>query len=85
MMNAQSTSFVSRFCRGIADRRTTLSGVFALGLMQCAAIAQDSPLRPPKVTEGTNAPKIIVYLVLVLLIAGVIFAASMKCKRSHLD
>ena len=77
---------VSRLCSAIDASRGAIVGAVVLCGMQCMALAQeDAPLRPPKVTDPPVAPKIIVYLVLALLVGGVIFAATLKSKRSHQD
>ncbi len=85
MMNVLPLRIVSRVCRWVDARRAAFAGAATLTAMQCAALAQDAPLRPPKVTNPPSAPKILVYLVLALLVGGVIFAATLKCKRTHLD
>lgn len=48
------------------------------------AMAQDA-LRPPRTTEEPSSPKILVYLIGVLLMAGVVFASSLRSKRTHQD
>ena len=46
--------------------------------------AQDE-LRPPKTTEEPSSPKYLILFVAVLLVAGVVFVASLKSKRTHQD
>ena len=47
-------------------------------------MAQDA-IRPPRTTEEPSSPKIVVYLIAVLLLAGVVFASSLRSKRTHQD
>jgi len=47
-------------------------------------MAQEA-LRPPKTDEEPSSPKYFVYIVAVLLVAAVVFAASMRSKRTHQD
>lgn len=58
--------------------------VVMVSLSSTLAIAQDA-LRPPKTTEPASGPKYIIYGVAVLLTAAVVFAATLKSKRSHQD
>jgi len=49
------------------------------------AMAQQEALSPPKTVDPPSGPKYVIYLVAVLLTAGVIFAATLRSKRSHQD
>lgn len=65
---------------------STLMTLGALALSCCSALAQETEaLRPPRVSDPPSAPKIMVFLLVVLLTAGVIFAATLKSKRGHQD
>ncbi len=60
----------------------------AVGMAPTAALAQtlaQSELRPPRMTESPGSPKIWMYVLLILLLSGVVFAASLKSKRTHQD
>jgi hypothetical protein len=48
------------------------------------AMAQDQ-LRPPKTTEQPSGPKYVIFGVAVLLTAMIVFAATLKSKRTHQD
>ena len=48
-------------------------------------LAQGEALRPPKAEETEGSPKYVVFLIAVLLTGGVVFAATLKSKRSHQD
>jgi len=50
-----------------------------------AQAAAPSELRPPRITESPSSPKIWMYVVFVLLLSAVVFAASLKSKRTHQD
>ncbi len=61
------------------------------GLMLLLVSAASSPvwaqeaLSPPTTREDPIAPKVMVYFVGLLLVAGVVFAATLKSKRTHQD
>lgn len=62
-------------------------GVLMLLLVSAASTpvwAQEA-LSPPTTREDPIAPKVMVYFVGLLLVAGVVFAATLKSKRSHQD
>jgi len=40
-------------------------------------------LRPPKAEETEASPKYVIFLIAVLLTGGVVFAATLKSKRTH--
>lgn len=48
------------------------------------ALAQDAP-RLPRIDNTPAAPTFWMYAVAVLLLAAVVFAASLKSKRTHQD
>jgi hypothetical protein len=57
-----------------------------LAMTALPALAQaESDLRPPRITESPSSPKIWMYTLFILLLAGVVFAASLKSKRTHQD
>ncbi|RMH27469.1 MAG: hypothetical protein D6692_07620 [Planctomycetota bacterium] len=53
--------------------------------MTAATAAAQSDLRPPKITQNPSSPKIWMFAVAILLLAAVIFASSLKPKRTHQD
>ncbi|MBL4590592.1 MAG: hypothetical protein JKY96_01395 [Phycisphaerales bacterium] len=80
------TRLLPRIGRSLRVRAGSIAAAVTLGAMQMAVFAQDNPPpRPPKVTEAPAAPKVVMYLVVVALAAGVVFASTMKVKRGHQD
>lgn len=61
---------------------STMMGVVSVG--SSLAMAQEQ-LRPPTTKEDPTSPKILVILIAVLLTGAVVFAASLKSKRTHQD
>ena len=55
-----------------------------IGLSDTVVFAQEA-LRPPKTTDSLGAPTIVVTIIAVLLVAGVVFAVTLRSKRSHQD
>ncbi len=55
-----------------------------LAMSALPALAQ-SELRPPRITESPSSPKYWMYALFLLLLAAVVFAASLKSKRTHQD
>ncbi len=56
----------------------------ALFVTAGSALAQDAP-RLPRIDETPAAPTFWMYAVAVLLLGAVVFAASLKSKRTHQD
>lgn len=57
-----------------------------MALSSSSALAQSTEtLRPPRVADPPSAPKVMVFLLVVLLTGAVIFAATLKSKRGHQD
>ncbi|MCA9302570.1 MAG: hypothetical protein KC996_00460 [Phycisphaerales bacterium] len=70
----------------LGSLNTRILGLGAAVLMSSAALAQDTEaLRPPKVADPPSAPKVMVFLLIVLLVGAVVFAATLKTKRGHQD
>ncbi len=70
----------------LSARTAPIAAFAVFCVFQAATFAQENPPpRPPKVTEAPTAPKVMMYLVVVLLVAGVVFASTMKVKRGHQD
>ena len=61
------------------------SWVLPLLVMTATAAAQSDEFNPPKVTDSPEAPTILIGIGLVLLVGVLIFAATLKPKRGHLD
>ena len=61
-----------------------LPALMTLALAAATAAAQ-SDLRPPKITQNPSSPTIWMFVVAILLLAAVIFASSLKPKRTHQD
>jgi len=59
----------------------------SLGVLAMAALPAfaQSDLRPPRITESPASPKYWMYALFILLLAAVVFAASLKSKRDHQD
>ena len=80
---------------GMLDKGHLAHGWMMGVLMMLMVSAASSPvwaqaqaqaeLRPPTTREDPIAPKVMVYLVGLLLVAGVVFAATLKSKRTHQD
>ncbi len=65
-----------------------LVALATLAMTALPAVAQtlaQSELRPPRMTESPSSPKIWMYALLILLLSAVVFAASLKSKRTHQD
>ena len=62
-------------------------GVLMLLLVSAASspVWAQEALSPPTTREDPIAPKVMVYFVGLLLVAGVVFAATLKSKRTHQD
>ncbi len=75
--------------RSLHERGGTLlmSGLMSglVALLASPAMAQNEPLRPPRTTDPPSGPKYLVIFVAVLLLAGVVFAATLRSKRGHQD
>ncbi|MFK7882659.1 MAG: hypothetical protein AB8F26_00560 [Phycisphaerales bacterium] len=63
---------------------SVLLPLLMLAMSSASAIAQ-SELRPPKITESPSSPKFWMFAVFGLLVAAVVFAGSLKPKRTHQD
>lgn len=86
MMTPRSITKRPSLRGALGSLNTRLLGMGAAALMSTAALAQDTEaLRPPKVSDPPSAPKILVFLLVVLLTGAVIFAATLKTKRGHQD
>ncbi len=64
------------------SRVLAAAGVLALSALP--ALAQ-SELKPPRSSEPPSSPKFWMYAVFLLLLAAVVFAASLRSKRTHQD
>ncbi|MCC5822798.1 MAG: hypothetical protein LAT64_05275 [Phycisphaerales bacterium] len=66
--------------------RTRISrlAAWAITLGMASAPVLAGP-RLPRITEAPSGPRFWMYAVFVLLLAGVVFAASLKSKRGHQD
>jgi len=83
-----SKQLLARLCVP-AKRVSTVWAPLAAGLLLWASpvLAQEAgePLRPPTTSEPPSGPKFVVIGIAVVLLAGVIFAATLKSKRGHQD
>lgn len=61
-----------------------LTALLALAASAPTAMAQEA-LRLPRIDESPTAPRIWMYAVFLLLLAAIVFAASLKSKRTHQD
>ncbi len=61
-----------------------LTMMVMVSVFSTLAIAQDD-LRPPKSDQALSSPKVLTIIVAVLLTGAVVFAATLKSKRSHQD
>ena len=75
----------------IGTKMSALSGSALMMLMMAmvsvstgAARAQDE-LRPPKTQDEPSSPVYVVMVIAVLLVGAVVFAASLRSKRTHQD
>lgn len=71
-----------------ADLRASVQRVvapIAAIAMTAATAAAQSDLRPPTIKQESGGLNIMSYVVAGLLIAAVVFAASLKPKRTHQD
>jgi len=84
MMTPRRIEKLSSLHRSLTTR---ITGLGTMALMSSAALAQDADeaLRPPKVADAPSAPKVMVFLLVVVLVGAVIFAATLKSKRGHQD
>ncbi|MBL4699062.1 MAG: hypothetical protein JKX70_09550 [Phycisphaerales bacterium] len=58
--------------------------VMMVSVSSTVAMAQEE-LRPPKTSEAPSAPKYIIFLIAILMVGAVVFAATLKTKRTHQD
>lgn len=65
-------------------RTRPLSSLLVLAMTALPALAQ-SEMKPPKITESPSAPRFWMYAVLLLLTGALVFAATLKPKRTHQD
>ena len=70
---------------GWASSVSGLILMLTVSLMSSPVMAQQQAIRPPQTREDPVAPKFMIYLVALLLVAGVVFAATLKSKRTHQD
>ncbi len=75
----------------IGTKASALSGSALLMLMMAivsvstgVARAQEE-LRPPKTQDEPSSPVYVVMVIAVLLVGAVVFAASLRSKRTHQD
>jgi|TARA_R110000782_G_scaffold53205_4_gene113411 hypothetical protein len=61
-----------------------LTALMALAGAAPTALAQEA-LRLPRIDESPTAPRIWMYALFVLLLAVIVFASSLKSKRTHQD
>lgn len=85
-LSARSSARSSALSSGHSSGRWSglIAGVMTAALAVGQALAQ-TELRPPKITENPSSPRVWMYAVLLLIVAAVIFAASLKPKRTHQD
>ena len=58
--------------------------VMLVSFSSMPAFGQEA-LRPPKTDTPASGPKYLIYFIAILLLAGVVFAVTLKTKRSHQD
>lgn len=81
-----STSFNRLMIRLGACSLSVMCSSMLVMMSVSASVAQaQDELRPPKTTEEPSSPKYLILFVAVLLVAGVVFAASLRSKRTHQD
>ncbi len=76
---------MTRIPRTLGSRLASLLAPAVVLAMSAATAAAQSELRPPTIKQESSGPKFMMYIVGVLLIAAVVFAASLKPKRTHQD
>jgi len=67
----------------VASMCSLMAIMVSIGASQ--AFAQNDALRPPKADNTEGSPKYVIYIIAVLLTGAVVFAATLKSKRSHQD
>lgn len=76
---------MNRSPRTDRTRLTTAAASITVLAMTAATTLAQSELRPPTIKQETSGPKIMMMIVAVALVAAVVFAASLKPKRTHQD
>lgn len=61
-----------------------LTALLALAAAAPTAMAQEA-LRLPRIDESPTAPRIWMYALFLLLLAVIVFASSLRSKRTHQD
>ena len=61
-----------------------LTAILALATLAPTALAQEA-LRLPRIDESPTSPRMWMYAIFLLLLAVIVFAASLKSKRTHQD
>lgn len=61
-----------------------LTALMALAAAAPTALAQEA-LRLPRIDESPTAPRLWMYALFLLLLAVIVFASSLKSKRTHQD
>lgn len=61
-----------------------LTALIALAAAAPTALAQEA-LRLPRIDESPTAPRLWMYALFLLLLAVIVFASSLKSKRTHQD
>lgn len=56
-----------------------------MSVMASPAWAQVEELKPPKAKEAPSSPKYLLMGIVIVLVAGVIVAVTLKTKRGHQD
>ena len=91
-MNQNLFARLARKSLSIVHRCVALSApVLALAMMLMVSVSSSvamaqSELRPPKAPSNSEgAPKYMILFISVLLVGGVVFAATFRSKRTHQD
>lgn len=61
-----------------------LTALMALAAAAPTALAQEA-LRLPRIDESPTAPRLWMYALFLLLLAVIVFASSLRSKRTHQD